>query len=87
MNYDEIIDAFHKMVQNKTEECLRELLRQYLKREPVDEDGQLITIGTNPNWDYDLIMIEGRQVGKLVRDFSKSNMVTVTFIPDKEYTA
>lgn len=80
-----VTDLFHKLVIAKTEDVLRDLLRQYLKREPTNEDARLLTIGTNPNWDYDLIMIEGNQVGRIIRDFSVPTKVTVTFIPDEKY--
>lgn len=78
-------DLFYKIVMEQYEKCLMELLRQYLKREPIiPEDAQRVTIGTNPNWEHDLISLDGVHVGRITKTFSGST-VTVTFEPDKEF--
>jgi hypothetical protein len=81
----EVHGFFYKIVMEQYEKCLMELLRQYLKREPIiPDDAKRITIGTNPNWEYDLIAIDGVQVGRITKTFEGAT-VTVTFKPDKEF--
>lgn len=73
---------FSDMVIQLYEKTLKELLRQYLGREPEVEDGKLITIGRNPNWDYELIAINGIEVGRVKFEYNGPS-VTCTFIPNK----
>lgn len=70
-----------ELYNQKMEEILGSILKQYLKRDPVPKDGKLLTIGTNPNWDYDLISIEGRHVGRIITEINLTGM-TITFIPE-----
>lgn len=79
---DKVTIEFHTIVRNAWEETLKGVLRQYLGREPVLEDGKLLTIGTNPNWDYSLLSVDGHSVGKIVQEF-KGSSLTVTFIPNQ----
>lgn len=69
------------MVIQLYEKTLRELLRQYLGREPENEDGKMITIGRNPNWDYELIAINGTEVGRIKIEYNGPS-VTCTFTPN-----
>jgi hypothetical protein len=79
---DTVQQEFHRIVRNAWEEVLKGVLRQYLGREPELEDAKLLTLGTNPNWDYSLLSVDGHSVGKIVQDF-KGTSVTVTFVPNE----
>lgn len=76
---------FNKIVMDQYEKVLKEVLKQILKRDPVIEDAKRLTICNNPNWDYDIILFDNVQIGKITKDYTMGT-ITITFKPDKFYS-
>jgi hypothetical protein len=76
MNTTFIGDLYSKVL----EQCLMELLTQYLGRPAEFEDAKRLTIGSFPDGRPLLISIDGHHVGSIKIDFNY-NKITATFNP------
>lgn len=66
------------------ETLLKNVLREYLDREPTPEDAKKVTIGRiSGNTNYELLMYDNEHLGRIEMSQPQELVINIKFIPEE----